>query len=345
MRNMDKEHNIFKLLKNEHFVKWVQNPTDDSNHFWSKWISNHKDQKKDVEIARRIIQSGRLKSNKQLAENQYDSMLDNIMAYADERKQTTGPYLTRTFWRYTAVAASLILMLLSLGLLMDFTSGTDDKMLSEFITKEAPFGSKVTTRLPDGSMVTLNSGSSITYPEHFNEDSRPVELSGEGFFEVEHNPSMPFIISFRDQTVTVLGTSFNIRAFDQESYAEVAVATGKVAYAVKSGSKVVLTANNKATLKKGSSQFEQTRVNELADFGWLNRVLYFESNSFEEIRLELEKWYGIEVQIDGNTPSGTYSGKFENASLDEVLTGLSFIYRFDFTIDDTNVLITIKPKQ
>ncbi|MEQ9441725.1 MAG: FecR domain-containing protein [Cyclobacteriaceae bacterium] len=337
---MDQEKNtVFELLRNEHFVRWVQNPTDASDRYWFQRISSHEQAARNIEIASRIIQSGSLAHNRPVSEEQYAKMLGNIMDHARLHQPTSNPSRT-AFWKYTVVAASVMLAILSILFLIDYTSTTPESSTGNLVVKEAPPGSKLTTRLPDGSTITLNSGSTVSFPEAFLGNSRTVQLSGEAFFDVEHNPAKPFYVQFRDQEVKVLGTSFSVRCYDAESYTQVAVATGKVAYAHNLSDEIILLPNEKASLAIGSSQFKREKVNALADFGWRDRILYFESSTFEEIKTELQRWYGVSIQNSDLNPSGTYSGKFQDASLKEVLTGLSFIYRFDFTIEKDQVILT-----
>ncbi len=166
---------------------------------------------------------------------------------------------------------------------------------------------------------------------------------GEAYFEVAHNPSSPFFVHFRGQQVRVLGTSFNIRSYENESFTKIAVASGKVSYAIPEGDQVILKPNEMASHRKGASKLEKGAVNRLDAFGWRDRILYFHSDTFDDIKVELERWFGVTVGISGDfQPAGTYSGEFEDASLKEVLTGLSFIYRFDYTIEGSKVTITKK---
>jgi len=143
--------------------------------------------------------------------------------------------------------------------------------------------------------------------------------------------------------VKVLGTSFNIRSYLDESESEVAVATGKVAYSVTGGDELLLFPNELGARYKGTLELNKGHFNNLEAFGWKDGVLYFQSDPFEEIVKELERWFDVKMELPNDfNPQSTYSGEFKDATLKEVLTGLSFIYRFDYEINDANVLVTIK---
>src|SRR5688572_8298430 len=83
-------------------------------------------------------------------------------------------------------------------------------------------------RLPDGSTVLLNEGSKLEYPITFSGDTREVFLQGEGYFDIQHNPSKPFVVKTANVTTTVLGTAFNVKAFPSEKHITVTVTRGKV---------------------------------------------------------------------------------------------------------------------
>ena len=335
----EKGYRVFDLLKNEYFVKWVYSPTEESIHFWSKWIANHPERERDVEIARRIIQSSGLRPGKKLEEHEYDHMLERIMDFSLS-KSAPSPRTGVPLWRPMSIAASLVIVLFAIYFV------TIDQLQKQqesirLVEKEASFGSKITTRLPDGTRVTLNSGSKISFPERFDEDARTVILSGEAFFEVEHNPEKPFFVRFKNESVQVLGTIFNIRSYQQEDVVNVSVASGSVSYQVPSGEEVVLKAAQMASYHEGERRLIRGPVDPLQSFGWKEQIIYFKAAPFGKIKTELERWYGVNIELsEGFKPKGTYSGQFKNESLEEVLKGLSFIYRFDFSIEETRVIIS-----
>ncbi len=331
---------IFKLLKNIHFVQWIQSPNQESRHYWSKWISNHPDRKEDVDLARHFIQSSQLRSDVPISEQSYDRILENIVSHSLTAKDKEEHFINKN-WKPLSIAATIALVIF-LSVYTLWIDSNDAAPLVEIATiqKEAPLGSKVTTRLPDGSIVTLNSGTIIKYPEKFTHDRREIELNGEAFFEVEHNPNKPFYVRMNGDQVRVLGTSFNIRSYSMDSIVHVSVATGRVAYTIPSGEQVVLTKDQMATYLPNEERLTTGEVDKLQAFGWRDRILYFKSTAFEDIVIELERWYGVEIDVRGDFESrGSYSGEFRNVSLSEVLNGLSFIYRFNFNIEDNKVIL------
>lgn len=162
--------------------------------------------------------------------------------------------------------------------------------------------------LLDGSRVTLQPNSSLTYPEVFNGKERNVQLEGEAFFEVKRNPKQPFLVHFSNLTVKVLGTSFNIRSFRSEESVRVTVKTGKVAVLpgkadfgerllAKAPSAVMLTANQEILYKKGGDRFDRAvAVNShIVDPTISEADFEFVSTPLSAVLDKLEQAYGIPI--------------------------------------------------
>ncbi|MEP4532153.1 MAG: FecR domain-containing protein [Cyclobacteriaceae bacterium] len=253
--------------------------------------------------------------------------------------------------RLLKIAAIFLIISASVFVMNQFAGENEiaEVVAVKTISKEAPFGRKVTTQLPDGSLVTLNSGSKIRYPERFSNSAREVSLSGEAFFEVEHNPDKPFLVQMNGDIVRVLGTSFNIRSYNQDSAVYVSVATGRVSYSIPSGDEVVLEPDRMATYLPKQGSLSTGEVDKLRAFGWKDKVLYFDNITFDKVIIEVERWYGVEIDYPEELVSrGTYSEQFNNPTLAEVLHSLSFVYRFNFDIEESKVTInktkTLSPK-
>lgn len=337
--NMEGSKNrIFKLLNNIHFVQWVNAPTDESTHYWTKWINNHSESREDVAIAKRILQSAKLTSDEPLSDTAYDRILENIVQHSLNSKKSRSNDSIQA-WKLLGLAASIVIVL---GLAVySFTLKPTIEELKPitFIHKQAPLGGRVTTRLPDGSLVTLNSGSQISFPSEF-ETTREVQLDGEAFFEVVKNPEKPFYVKMSGDMVQVLGTSFNIRSYPEDDQVRISVATGRVSYTSRSGENMILEKDEEVIYSTSNRTLRKSTINKVQAFGWKDKILYFDSRPFKDIVLELERWYGVKIQIEGDLEHrGPYSGEFYNASLEEVLKGLSFVYRFNYSIQEDQITL------
>jgi len=331
---------VFDLLKNEEFVLWVTNPREESNHYWSKWISSNPDRRIDVELARQTILASDKRIKEKIPEEGYDHILERIFTQGQNRPKVPK---RSVFWRPISIAACIVFMVISVVyILMNEPFYNADKNLASvtLVEKEVPFGEKLTTQLPDGSIVVLNSGSKISFPDGFAADLREVSLTGEAFFEVKPDPEKPFIVSVNGNKVSVLGTSFDIKSYPDDSLIQVSVATGKVSYTIPTGESLILEPGQGAIHNLSSGVLLKDQVDKLQTFGWKDNIIYFRSVTFEQVVYELEKWYGVDIVSNGNYAHiGNFSGEFRNETLSQVLDGLSFIYKFNFRIDGKTVIL------
>ncbi|UTA66258.1 FecR family protein [Emticicia sp. 21SJ11W-3] len=206
------------------------------------------------------------------------------------------------------IAAS-ILVVLTAGLLAYFFSNPQPEMLALTTT-----GNTLQQTLPDGSVVFLNNNTSIVYPENFEGDTREITLKGEAFFDIKRNESKPFVIHANGSDIRVLGTSFNVKAYNKN--VEVSVETGKVEFKNKKKA-ALLVAGEKAT-------FENDTIKKLsADknaFAYKTKVFVFENQSLEEIAKALADGYHTNIVLTNNRiKTCRLTTRFNNESLPNAL--------------------------
>ena len=212
----------------------------------------------------------------------------------------------------------------------------------KWIEKESLKGQKLTFALPDGTRVRLNAGSRLSAPENFTGTTREVRLVGEAFFEVAEDPGKPFYINAEEVTVKVLGTSFNVKAYPLENNIRVAVATGKVSVMGKDAKEngVRLEPGLMAAFSKTTRTFSTKEFDWESELGWKDNNLVFKEARISAVIYELSKWYGVEFtlekQLDNNKD---FTAQYKNPTLMAVLDGLSFVYDFDYEIQEDNVII------
>ncbi|MFC2133188.1 FecR family protein [Bacteroidota bacterium] len=158
--------------------------------------------------------------------------------------------------------------------------------------------------LPDGTIVKLDAGASLQYSENFGNEERNVLLNGEGYFEVTPNPDKPFTILANNAVVTVLGTAFNLRAWEGDGKTTIAVAEGKVSFKEnkeQNAGEVILTEGYASTITGDSppSTPVETDINE--HLLWLNKEMGFKSASLKEILDQLNRWYDLEFILPNNS--------------------------------------------
>ena len=176
-------------------------------------------------------------------------------------------------------------------LVYDNASSTKGQLIYNQIV--IPRGGEYSLVLADGTKVYLNSESSLRYPVQFAGSTRKVELTGEAFFEVSHNPQKPFIIKSYDTEVKVLGTSFNVSSYEDEEYIATTLVEGSVEVSCL-GNKELLVPGYQAVVKRGDNRFNINQVNTDLYTSWKDGVFRFKDQSLEEICHQLSRWYNVE---------------------------------------------------
>ncbi len=334
---------VSELLKDEFFVKWVLNPDKESDEFWKRWIQQHPNNDMAVRKARELILSFQIAGSNDIPEVDYNRILDNLLQYNNLNKPSTNVQLPKRSWKVASVAAiacSVMLIGLYVGLFTSVLTPSDTLSKIEYVTKTAPLGVKATISLPDGSTVKLNSLSEIRYPAKFSDSIREVFITGQAFFEIKKNPLHPFVVHTNEFSTTVLGTSFDIKAFEDQDQHHVAVLTGKVKVATTSGINEILVKNEMIIYEKSNHMAKKMGYDYDAIMGWKDGILNFERATFREVCEKLSRWYGVEFELEDSLEiKGNYTGSFKNESLDNVLMGISFSSQFNYEIKSRTVII------
>ncbi len=186
----------------------------------------------------------------------------------------------------------------------------------------APMGSRVAFNLPDGTEGFLNSGSTLTYTIPFA-SHRTVKIQGEAWFDVARDEQHPFEIGAGASAVRVLGTSFNISAYPNESYVEVVLEEGSVEFQANDATPAVQLKPAERLVFNGEKiSIEETETGKYK--GWTEGKLIFKGDNMAVVARRLERWYNIEVEVaDQALDEYVFRATFEDDSLEEVLKLLS----------------------
>lgn len=177
--------------------------------------------------------------------------------------------------------------------------GSDNQ--SSLNTLITPRGGQYTVELTDGTKVTLNAVSSLVYPTKFNGAYREVELKGEGYFEVAHNPLKPFRVKSNGQTIEVLGTHFNINCYTNEPNVKTTLLQGSIKL-ISGKDEVILKPGQQAQLDaNGKRPVLLAEVNTDEAVAWKNGLFQFNASTIEEVMREAERWYNVNVTYTGKT--------------------------------------------
>ncbi|XOV91627.1 MAG: FecR family protein [Bacteroidota bacterium] len=344
---------IEKLVCDDRFCKYVLNPDPATVEYWNEFRKNNPDKEEEIKEARQLVLLlGDEKEIRDIYTNKrVESIWDKIQSEtsgsssADENRKSRNQLLFFSL----KVAAVLIFMALISFIILDIRPDTDNQSFSSnenYFQRVTEYGQKASFYLPDGSYVILNAGSSLHYSVCNECSARELTLKGEAFFDVKRDPDHPFIVKTEKISATVLGTSFNVKAYPEEDLTEVALVTGKVSVTNQFSEPQLLLPNQMATyshVQKNTlvSDFDQTLIT-----GWKDKILVFEDVSFSDLIMTLSRWYGVEFIISESVKNNKklidrkdYKGKYSNKSLETVLEAISFSYDFEYKINGKKVLI------
>lgn len=191
-----------------------------------------------------------------------------------------------------------------------------------FNNMSTPRGRHFQLTLPDGTSVWLNAASSIKYPTAFTGNFRKVYVTGEAYFEVAKNEKMPFIVELnKKETVEVLGTTFNVNAYENEETINTTLITGAVRVAstiLKPGQQAQLNTKQSSARLKVISNIDTDKV-----VAWKDGKFDFDGASLQEVMKQLERWYDIEVIFENGIPNIQLGGKMtKDVDLNGLLNAL-----------------------
>ncbi len=253
----------------------------------------------------------------------YKLLLDRVH-HQIRLKENIKNQQTRLVHIFQRVAAILILPLLFSFLAYYFHGKTTSSELSSFAEIQCPMGARVKFQLPDGTSGYLNSGARLKYPVKFGNE-RKVELVGEAFFDVAHNPQIPFHVNTSNLDIKVLGTVFNVTANEGEQTEEVVLQTGKIDILSKYGDKLTtLTPNEQLVLNIDKKAFSKKEVEASQYSTWKDGRLVFRNENMQQLAKRLSRWYNADVVVEDHQLNDyTFHATFIDEPLDEVLKLIS----------------------
>jgi ferric-dicitrate binding protein FerR (iron transport regulator) len=214
---------------------------------------------------------------------------------ATRARRSRKPYYRPAF----ALRFAIVTLLFVLPVIYFVSKNVQDTRKVTFTDIQVPMGQRKTLRLNDGTKVILDAGSYLSYPEKFTND-RTVHLKGEAYFQVTHDQQKPFKVIANHALVKVLGTKFNVRAWQDNPTVSVAVIEGKVSLGCseKNVEQSILTKGYYSSLSKNGSPEEPIRVNVQQYLGWMHNEIHFHNATVKEVLSQLKRWYDFNIQID-----------------------------------------------
>ncbi|QEM09607.1 FecR family protein [Mucilaginibacter rubeus] len=205
-------------------------------------------------------------------------------------------------------------------------------------TISTPRGGQYQLILPDGSKVCLNSESSLTFPTKFTGKTREVTITGEAYFEVSKNPNMPFRVKSDNTTVEVLGTHFNVMAYNDEAEMKTTLLEGSVK--ISNGTATgILKPGQQAVLNKAGKLKVLNDVDVDDEIAWKDGIFQFRDAGIDAIMRQAARWYDVDVAYEGKIPQREFTGRISrNVKASELMNMLGYA-GVKYKIEDKRITI------
>jgi transmembrane sensor len=266
----------------------------------------------------------------------------DTIAEKDNIREINKPGYNFPWLRIVAAAAAVIAVSVCIYLFKIKSVQEND-----FAQLQTKWGSTAQVKLPDGTMVTLNSLSVLKYPKHFNGKTREVYLNGEGYFDVAKDHSHPFIVHTEKTAIKVLGTAFDLKSYANDAQFEATLFRGSIQATLnndptinvllKPSDKLIVNASGYQLTKETYAGHSNT-IN--AETAWMSHKLIFKNEPFNLLANSLARKYGLNIVFKNDgLKSIKLSGEFEKENIEQVLLSLQIVTKFNYKVSGNTIYI------
>ena len=362
---------IEDLLCDESFINFCKNVSQEDVEKWVSFSNKNAANLLLVNDAReRFIQvfSAMAIADREEQENRIISRLDivesapvvKMQLFEQSGRSTIFPLLFKLTASVAVVVAAIVFSFF-------YHPDVKKEILKTF---SAAYGERKNFQLPDGSVVSLNGGSKMSISGAYGISSRDIYLEGEAFFDVKHNKELPFIVHTASMDIKALGTAFNVNAYLGEKITETSLVRGVVEVTLKEeqNRKVLLYPNQKVQWKQSTAKLDKQEAEaikkeyniipssisqiqsltkmdggDVKEIAWKENKLVFADNTFSEIAILLERWYGVKIVFtDDVIRNYRFTGIFEREELRSVLGILKESRNFNYkTVNGETFIVNL----
>jgi ferric-dicitrate binding protein FerR (iron transport regulator) len=195
--------------------------------------------------------------------------------------------------------------------LLQYQGKTSDHRLV-YNTLSTARGNQYQLQLEDGTKVWLNSASTLRFPVAFKGAERKVELSGEAYFEVAHNPAKPFKVVMDKQVIEVLGTHFNVNGYKDEAVVRTTLLEGSLRTSIANGESSLIKPGEQSVLRDAHLTINHSPDVEKV-MAWKNGWFEFDQMDLDAIMRQVSRWYDVDIEYEGNLPNEKYGGRIRKS--------------------------------
>lgn len=313
-------------------LRYIRSEASDTEKVWvESWLDENEENGKTLEQIARIYYAGRTWERMQSRHSQdaYNVILKKI------NNRMHKHWLNRIY-----IAAACFIGVLVMSTAISYLRVRIVEYLEpQIITVQANAGMRTCFNLPDGTQAYLNSGSRLSYPSSYDERERQVTLVGEAYFSVKHDPEHPFIVSVSHDRlkVKVLGTKFNVQAYENEDVVQTTLVSGAVNIVMEKDagktSERNLYPSEKAVYDLTDKTLEVMNVDVEGEIAWKDGRLVFKETPLPEVLRRLANFYNVDFKVmDPVLDSYRFTGTFNNRQLSQILDYLRISSRIDYSI-------------
>ncbi|HEY8388797.1 MAG TPA: FecR domain-containing protein [Parasegetibacter sp.] len=372
------------FIMDESFQAYCIGNDPEAEAFWKQWLIAHPEKAELLNLAKNFYLNlnGNLDArtflNHQRAFNEAIQANDIPVSSPFTGGQAMVKQM-HTGIRWAGIAAAAILGVVLLTFWLNSSKKNQENLAAKptSVVEDTPSdisytyltkaGEKKSFQLPDGTNVYLNAGSSIKLIDGFNKSHREMHLVGEAYFDVVHNPQLPFIIHTIEMDVKVLGTAFNVRAYPDDDICETSLVRGSVEVLLKGMQPrtLILKPTEKVVVDKQLNKLQSSNVNtkrreetvrtndfvistlthipqdnSVVELSWIDNRLTFSDERFEDIARKLERWYDISIQFKSEEiKEYRFTGTFDKETIQRVLEAMQLSRSFHFLIENDKKII------
>ncbi|PTS98653.1 hypothetical protein DBR11_14335 [Pedobacter sp. HMWF019] len=357
------------FLTDESFLSYCAGNDEEHVKFWQNYTTEHPE--KEQELSEAMLMYKQLSGHKRPVETELANFKQLIQTRLSVLEQPV-PELSESYvsgsgqFKMYKMAALVMLVVLIGSFFVWKRSSPSNSLNAEqatllsknVFTTEKAQRKKIT--FEDGTTVSLNADTKISLRKGYNKNTREVDLIGEAFFEVEHNPAVPFIVHTAKLDVKVLGTKFNVSAYPDERRTEASLIIGSIQaslndkshrhFVLKPSEKITVEEDQMATAKQVLakdipkvlvSNVHLTNRNVVVETAWVNNGLEINNETFIELQQKLEREYGVTLAFkDDEVKKYKFTATLKNEPINEVLKAMQTVNYFNYKIKGNTVQLS-----
>lgn len=297
-------------------------------------LRTHMDTISDVELKHLLeAEWEEFEDHSPLSEEKMKTLYEGLHIRSEEGKPR---FTLKRYWMQ--IAASLLLLIAGSLTVLTFMQRNEINALAEqnVVIRSGDYGKSLVT-LPDGTIVHLNAKSSLTYSQDFGRNDRKVALSGEGFFEVKKDTEKKFTVGTGYMDIAVLGTKFNVYAYETKDIVEMSLVEGSVDVTTSRPpyQSIRVKPNEKVVYNKRTGNLLHERTSNKMETAWINKELVFRSERLEDVFRCLSRKFAVTFSVDDEALlNDVYTGTFDDENVESIMRVLKYHYNFKYTNED-----------